>query len=218
MSDDKKRNIKGLIIGAIFTFVCPLMLLATLFFPSIIENNINKELASMASLIGEFETAEIYEEVLGTSDTLLVQSGVIDVMRDVLLPQDYLNGELAHDNLAFNMNFWKRIDQAIYGFMLNVDFTLIRIYAFKMWIMAMVVFTVASAISGYLLREIKKQGFEYSSPMRHGLGRRMIYTLPVVSLLYLVVPIALPVYFIPIVVVLYSVAIMTVVANTIKRV
>lgn len=216
MAKDKKDT--GLIITLIFTLVMPILLIATLFLPSVVESSMQQELENIAHFVGSDETIEIYESVSYLSDSLLVDSGFIQWCREVLLPVEYLKGQDINDRLFFNTGFWKSVDQAIWGLALNLDFVLLRLWGLKIWIAAMIVFTVASMMSGYWIREIKKHGFEYSSPMRHGISRRVLYSLPLVALFYITVPLALPVYFVPIACAVYSMSVMTIVANTIKRV
>lgn len=218
MGKDKQRiSLKAALIALVVTLIGPLVWLVALFFPQTIESNMNAELASVAGLIGEQATMELYQSVLNRSDSLLIQSGFIGELREILLPAEYLRGEPVVDDILLGQKTWEAIDNAIYGFALNVDFTLFRLYSFKMWVLAIIIFTIAAATSGYWMREIKKHGFEYSSPLRHGLGRRTLYSLPVIALLYLILPLALPVYFVPLATVVYSGAILVVVSNTIKR-
>lgn len=205
-------------LGVLTMIISPLVIIATLFFPSVIERTINNEVISIERLVGEQEANGLYKTATDLSNTMLVDSGAIDLIREVFLPKDYLMGRTMNEDLALNTKFWQRVDDAIYGLMLNVDLTLLRLVALKMWAIAIIVVTITSVISGLLMREIKKQGFEYSSPMRHGLGRRFMYSLPLLLFLYFLVPFSMPVYAVPFVTVIYSVAIIMIVANTIKRV
>ncbi len=218
MAKDDNESRKLTITALIVSIVCPLLLLATLFFPEVLERNISKELEGMTTLLGDQQVHDMYSDALGMSDSILVDTGFIDKVREVLLPHEYLNGEVIDEDLVLNTKFWGAIDKAIYGFALNIDLALLRLLTLKVWLALMLVFTAASISSGYWIREIKKHGFEYSSPMRHGIGRRVMYTLPLIAMLYLVVPFALPVYCVPIAILLYSLSIMIIVANTIKRV
>ncbi|EKA5635903.1 DUF4400 domain-containing protein [Vibrio navarrensis] len=215
MSQEKKSNFWVILFGAV---IMPTLLLVSLFYPDFTQENVLIELNQIAVLSGQDEATEIYLDVSETSEKWLVKSGFIDWLREVLLPKEYRELELVKDEKVFTTQFWNNVDKAILGLQLNVEFTLLRIYGIKVWLAVLIVFTTASAVSGYFMREIKKYGFEYSSPMRHGIGRKVIYTLPFSASFYLLAPIALPVYFVPISIFIYSFSIMTIMANTIKRV
>ncbi|EOX3447457.1 DUF4400 domain-containing protein [Vibrio cholerae] len=216
MAEKESKSLNWL--GVLTIIISPLVIIATLFFPSAIERTISNEVISIERLVGEQEANSLYKTATELSNTMLVDSGAINLIRKVLLPKDYLTGRTMNDDLALNTRFWQRIDNAIYGLVLNVDLTLLRLVALKMWSIAIIVVTVTSVISGLLMREIKKQGFEYSSPMRHGLGRRFMYSLPLLFFLYFLVPFSMPVYAVPFATVIYSASIIMIVANTIKRV
>ncbi|BBM67927.1 hypothetical protein VA249_45730 (plasmid) [Vibrio alfacsensis] len=214
----KKKMDKGVWYTLVFTMLMPFLFIVSLFFPAFAESNMNIELQNLATFVGYDEAKRVYESISMVSDELLIDSGAVEWLRDFLLPTDYLSGTEIKDTKFFNTPFWTAVDNAIYGIVLNVDFALLRLWSLKIWLAAMIVFTGASALSGYWIREIKKHGFEYSSPMRHGIGRRIFYTLPIVGIFYVVAPIALPSFFVPIACLVYSFAVMTIVANTIKRV
>lgn len=214
----KEKMDKGVWYTLVFTMLMPFLFIVSLFFPAFAESNMNIELQNLAMFVGYDEAKRVYESISMVSDELLIDSGAVEWLRDFLLPTDYLSGTKIKDTKFFNTPFWTAVDNAIHGIVLNVDFALLRLWSLKIWLAAMIVFTGASALSGYWIREIKKHGFEYSSPMRHGIGRRIFYTLPLVGILYVAAPIALPSFFVPIACLVYSFAVMTIVANTIKRV
>ncbi|NOI31833.1 DUF4400 domain-containing protein [Vibrio coralliilyticus] len=211
---DSKFNFKKALLALAITLIGPAIWIVTLFYPQMIESNLNLELQNLSELIGEEATLELYQSVLDSSDSILIESGFIGEVREILLPREYLRGE---PTVFGGDAMWSAVDQAVYGLTLSVDFTLLRLYAFKVWVLAIIVITVASAISGYWNREIKKHGFEFSSPLLYDLGRKTLYSIPIVALMYLIIPFYLPAFIVPMATIIYSGAVLLVVANTVKR-
>lgn len=218
MAAKETNLLKGKWFAAI-VMLMTILSIASLFVPTMIESNINKELAYISKIVGEQEAIEIYARASGTTDKILYESGAVEWLRNLLLPKDYLHGmEPANGKKTIADDLWESIDNAIHATAMNLDLFLLRLQMFKAWMAGLIVLLVASFLSGYWMREIKKHGFEYSSPMRHGVARRLIYTIPFILMLYVVAPFAIPPVFIPMILMVFCFAVMMLVANTIKRV
>ncbi|ELA9367461.1 DUF4400 domain-containing protein [Vibrio parahaemolyticus] len=215
MSDNKTS--KPFWILAI-VFASQILFVMTLLSPEFVEKNMMQELEYIESAYGELEADRIVNSVVSKSNSLMYESGFVDNIREVLLPKKYIEMGVSDDTKFFDDEFWFHVDSTIHNIVLNVQYALLRIYSMGPWVgLSMIVF-IASMISGYLSREIKKHGFQYSSPLRHGVSKKIIYSMPVVIMVYLFIPLAIPVYIIPVFSMIIAISINMVVANTIKRV
>jgi len=180
--------------------------------------NMESELEGMVSVYGVDKTTEIYNKALEHSDSLMFDSGFIHYVEKLLLPKEYIEHQAVEDRVIFDTKFWSAVSNAINNIPINTQYILLRIYGLVPWVFMAIVVITASLLSGYLTREVKKQGFEYSSPLRHGLARRLIYAVPLGLLLFFLVPLSLPIYLVPCGVIILAVSINLLIANTIKRV
>ena len=183
-----------------------------------IQGSMKQELSYMIDTYGYDQTADIYEKSVNSTTALTEDSGVLGGLKKLLLPEEYLSSGRVLDEGFFNTSFWEAIEGAIDNLSLNVEYFLLRLYGLTPWVILGVVLLSASVFTGYMLREIKKQGFEYSSPLRHGLARRCIYYTPIVAYLLFMVPIALPPVVFPILLAVFGLSLALFISNTIKRV
>jgi hypothetical protein len=184
-ADDKKGGSKPLWL-AIILILSQVLIFLSIVLPESLEKTMNHELEMMVGVYGIDDTQRIYDRSLAKSDEWLYDSGVIDSIRGKLLPPEYIEKGYVTDSSdehVFGTPFWIKMDRAIHNVALSVEFSLLRVYSFSKWIYLLVLMFVASIASGYLFREIKKHGFEYSSPLRHGVSRRMLYMMPLLFIL-----------------------------------
>lgn len=215
----EKDNSSKLTLTALILLGMTVLTIATLFVPTMVAESINTEVQYMATMVGHEHAEQMYTTASYMTNTVLYESGVIETVRNTLLPKSYLEGsEFVSGKETFIDGLWQPLDNAIQAVAMNVDLLLLRIQMLKIWLAAFVVLLVASFLSGYWIREIKKHGFEYSSPMRHGLSRRVIYIMPFLCFLYLIAPFAIPTVLLPFLLLQLCLAVMMLVANTIKRV
>ena len=216
MSESKGKS-KPFWIAVILIFT-QLVFVLSIVSKDTIQGSIKQELSYMIDVYGYDQTAQIYKKTVNSTTALTEDSGLLGSLKEWLLPEEYLsNGRVLDDNF-FNTSFWGAIEEAIDNLALNIEYFLLRFYGLAPWLILGVVLLSASVFTGYMLREIKKQGFEYSSPLRHGLARRFIYYTPVVAYLLFMVPIALPPVIFPILVAVFGLSIALFISNTIKRV
>lgn len=218
MADEDKKTSKLPFIVVVVGLLMQVILVISLVSPTYLKNSMNNELQSMSDVYGEDEALSIYMKASDQMEELLYDSGFILKLRNVVFPKEYLYNNETSDGKVFNTKFWDGVDNVLNNIVLNVQYVLMRIYGFIPWAFLTMIILSASIISGYYQREIKKHGFEYSSPMRHGIAKRFIYFLPCLICMFLLMPIAIPVYFFPIVIVLFSFNVTLLIANTIKRV
>ncbi|NGZ66610.1 DUF4400 domain-containing protein [Vibrio aestuarianus subsp. cardii] len=215
MSDNKSSKpfwILAMLLASQILFVM------TLLIPEFVEKNMMQELVYIESAYGKEEADYIVNSVVSKSNSLMYESGVVEQIRQVLLPKKYIEHGISDDEKFFDDGFWFQVDSTIHNIVLNVQYALLRIYSMIPWVGLSVVIFSASIVSGYLSREIKKHGFEYSSPLRHGLSKKLIYSMPIIITIYLFIPIAIPVYITPIFSIIIATSLNMVVSNTIKRV
>ncbi|MEZ8967635.1 DUF4400 domain-containing protein [Vibrio breoganii] len=201
-----------------FIIVSQIIFLASLVSPESVRESMIDEVQYMRGVYGDSATLSIYDSAKTMSDKVLHESGFAEKTKTILLPEEYRRTRQVEDNKNFNTGFWVIVERVIDGVMVNIEFALLRIYAVKPWLLMAVLVLVASTITGFLHREVKKHGFEYSSPLRHGIARRIIYLLPIIGYLLVVTPIAMPPHVYPIVLAVCGLCVAFMVSNTIKRV
>lgn len=199
-------------------FASQALFVLTLLSPDFVERNMLAEVDYIKFAYGEEEADKIVDNTVSKSNSIMYDSGLIDNIRHMLLPKQYVETGLSDDQKFFDNRFWFYVDSAIQNIVLNVQYALLRVYSVAPWVGLSVVIFLASIISGYLSREIKKHGFEYSSPLRHGMSRKVIYSMPVIFVVYIFTPVAIPIYIIPLFSIIIAFSLNIIVANTIKRV
>ena len=214
---ESTRNRKPLWI-AIILIVTQLVFVLSVVSKDTIQGSIKQELSYMIDTYGYEQTAQIYDKAVDSTTALTENSGLLGSIKQWLLPEEYLATGRVLDENFFNTGFWRAIEGAIDNLALNVEYFLLRFYGLSPWLILGVVLLSASVFTGYMLREIKKQGFEYSSPLRHGLARRCLYYMPMVAYLLFMVPIALPPVIFPMLLAVFSLSLALFISNTIKRV
>lgn len=215
--DDSKSGSKPLWL-MIVLILSQVLIFISVISPESLEKTIEQELEMMVGVYGLDSTQSIYSSSLDKSDEWLYQSGFINVIRGQFLPPEYLENGFVTDTKVFNTGFWSAIDRAINSLALNVEFTLLRVYSFGQWVYLFVIMIIASVTSGFLFREIKKHGFEYSSPLRHGVSRKLIYIMPLIVYVMLILPLAIHPFFYPVLISILCLTMAFFVSNTIKRV
>ena len=180
-----------------------------------IEGSIKQELSYMIDTFGYEKTAQIYEKAV---DSTAANSGGLYQLKKLLLPEEFLSTGQVSDRNTFNTKFWMTVEGAIDNLSLNLEFFLLRVYALSPWAILSLVILSAAGMTGYLLREIKKQGFEYSSPLRHGLAKKGLYYMPLLAYLFFMIPIAIPPIAFPVLIGLVGLSVTLILSNTMKRV
>lgn len=215
--DDSKSGSKPLWL-AVILILSQVLIFISVISPEALERTINQELEMMVGVYGLDSTQSIYNSSLNKSDEWLYESGVIKAIRGQFLPPEYLENGFVTDTKVFNTDFWVVVDRSINNLALNVEFTLLRMYSFGQWVYLFGIMIIASVMSGFLFREIKKHGFEYSSPLRHGVSRKLIYIMPLIVYVMLVLPLAMHPFFYPLLISILCLTMAFFLSNTIKRV
>lgn len=216
MSDSSQLRKPLLIV--VFLLLSQVLLVLSLFAPKSLEKAIESEISMMIDVYGSERTKKIYDSSQIKSNEVLYESGFIDYLRDLLLPKTYVkDGEVKEDGVL-GTGTWEQIDNMIGNLSLNVEFLFLRLYSMLSWGYFFLILTVASAATGYMKREIKKHGFDYSSPLRHGLARKWIYLTPLSIYLLAFIPIALHPYLFVVFFCVFALSVSSFIGNTIKRV
>lgn len=179
-------------------------------------NSFETEVAYMDGFYGEQATVGIVESASNLAQEYYVDSGLYETLLELFIPASYLSGTLPEHDAMYQL--WVYADAVLTNIFIAVTFTIMRILSFQYWVPFMVLVGVPSLLTGYFLREIKKETFQYSSPLRFGVAQKTLYLCPLVLYLLIVMPFSFhPVIFVFLIVVI-AVSISVGVANTIKRV
>ena len=173
MSEETRKS-RPFLIAAIIIFT-QLVFILSVVSKDTIEGSIKTELGYMIETYGYEQTEAIYDKAVDSSQSLMEGSGLLGGLKKLLLPDEYLQYGGVEDTTFFTTSFWSQVDESIDNLSLNAEYFLLRLYGLSPWLILSAVIIVASVFSGYMVREIKKQGFEYSSPLRHGLARKFLY-------------------------------------------
>ena len=215
--DDSKSASKPLWL-AIILILSQVLIFISVISPEALEKTINQELEMMVEVYGVESTQRIYNNSINKSDEWLYESGAIQAIRGQFLPLEFLENGFVTDTNVFNTNFWMMVDRSINNLAMNVEFTLLRVFSIGQWVYLFGIMFTSSVMSGFLFREIKKHGFEYSSPLRHGISRKLIYIMPLIMYVMLVLPLAMHPFFYPLLISIFCLTMAFFVSNTIKRV
>ncbi|WP_413694477.1 DUF4400 domain-containing protein [Psychromonas sp. KJ10-2] len=109
--------------------------------------------------------------------------------KSLILPKTYIDKYYAEEEVI-PISFWRYLEVGIDNFLYSIRFSILRVVSFSAWAFLFSLLMFGAIVSGYYQREIKKQGFEYSSPMRHGLARKGIYVLPLILYVLIFIPVA----------------------------
>lgn len=218
MSEDRAEPRRMPFIFTVLLYTLIPILAIAIFSPNYVKESMGIELANMVEVHGEDNTYAIYENSLIVVQSVFYESGVMPELRNALLPREYLETGRVTDGEQLGSTLWLKVDDILTNIVLNGQYMIIRLYSMVPWVAIFFIVVTASVLSGYLMREIKKHGFEYSSPLRHGLSKRLIYWFPFIWYIFLVLPVVMPVYVVPITICIFAFTISLLVSNTIKRV
>ncbi|GAM71780.1 hypothetical protein JCM19236_6363 [Vibrio sp. JCM 19236] len=132
----------------LFIIVSQIIFLASLVSPDSVRESMIDEVQYMRGVYGDNSTLSIYNNAQNMSDKLLYESGFADKTKQIFLPEEYRRTGQVEDDKNFNTGFWSLAEKIIDGFMVNVEFALLRIYAVKPWLLMMVLVFSASFVTG----------------------------------------------------------------------
>jgi hypothetical protein len=185
--------------------------------PGALNALLNKEVAMMVDVFGEDETSLIIEDARSKKAYLLYDSGLHDSVQRMFLPKDFIETGEVQEKKVFNTAFFNKTDKFINNAFQSFDLAILRFYSFKPWLSLLTLLLGVCVYTGYYLREIKKQGFDYSSPFRRGLSKKFLIYLPVLILVIFLLPIPITPLYAPFIISIIGIASMTFISNTIKR-
>lgn len=218
MSDVYNKNGSKCFWFFVIALLSQVVLFISVLSPEVVEKTMQSEIEMMVDVYGYDSTERIYQNSIDTSNFMLYESGVIDAIRNQFLPKEYLDKGSVSDTRTFNTNFWTIIDRSIHNIVLSVKLALLRIYSFNQWLYLLVITIVACILSGFLFREMKKHGFEYSSPLRHFLSRKLLYIMPLLIYIVIILPLSIHPFFYVVLMIMFCLPFSFYIANTIKRV
>ena len=217
MSDDNKGQGFKLTLLALVGLFCQIILVLSVLSPEIFITNMNKELSLMDDVYGREIATQYYNDAKSDSDALVVESGVINYMRNLFLPKWYIEQRPNDDHPMFKSMF-TFVDNAIHNLFLNVEYTLLRINSFKAWVALFILTVIGSVATGALIRKVKQHGFEYSSPHRLKAGKFLIVISLFMLYVFLVLPLTIHPFLFPLVIFIFNIGLVLFIANIIKRV
>lgn len=216
MDDDGKVVRNGFILG-LFIVLTQMFVVSAIISPDLLNDTINTEIAMMEEAFGEDSTGRVIQTTKETTRAWFYDSGVIDTIRESLLPKEYIETGETTDDPNLNTKFWGAVDRSILSFFDSIALSIFRVYSLVFWLPMFTLMMIGGVTTGLLLREIKKHGFEYSSPLRHGIARRLLYFSPLLAYIILMLPLAVHPHIYPFILATFAMAIALILANTIKR-
>ncbi len=156
MSEETGKS-RPFLVAAVIIFT-PLVFILSVVSKGTIEGSIKTELGYMIETYGYQPTEAIYNKAVDSSELLMEGSGLLGGLRKLLLPEEYFQYGGVGDTTFFTTSFWSQVDEAIDNLSLNVEYFLLRLYGLSVWLILSAVILVAAVFSGYMVREIKKQG------------------------------------------------------------
>ncbi|GMQ49678.1 DUF4400 domain-containing protein [Vibrio sp. 10N] len=182
----------------------------------LIVESFETEIGYMQDIYGEAATDDIVGRSLSFSQTVYINSGALELTKSVLLPVDYLDGTLAKSDALYSL--WQVVDDIAGNIYIAIAYTTMRVLSFAHWLPLVALLGIPAVLTGYLQREIKKESFEYSSPLRFGLSQKMLYMLPIIVYSVFVFPFSISPLVMVVLVVVFSACVSVLISNAIKRV
>lgn len=216
MDDDGKVVRNGFLLG-LFIVLTQVFIVSAIISPSMLNDTISSEIDMMIEVFGEEPTDRIIKSTKATTHAWFYDSGLMDIVRSSLLPREYIDTGETTDDKTLNTSFWGAVDRSVVSFFDSLALSIFRLYSLTFWLPMFTLMMIGGVTTGLLLREIKKHGFEYSSPLRHGIARRLIYLSPLLAYIILMLPLAVHPHIYPFILATFAMAIALILANTIKR-
>ncbi|MGR5178815.1 DUF4400 domain-containing protein [Vibrio mediterranei] len=179
-------------------------------------SSLETEVAYMEGLYGQTATDELVNRSIVFSERVYIESGIINQVKKFLIPRHYLNGTLNESDALYSV--WETVDEVVGNIYIAIAYTTLRVLSFAYWLPLAILVGVPAVITGYLLREIKKESFEYSSPLRFGVSQKFLYMMPLVVYIMLVFPLPISPVFIVVSIIVFAISLAVFISNAIKRV
>jgi hypothetical protein len=135
----------------------------------------------------------IAEKTYALYAALVIDTGVVDGLRWMFLPEQYGSREPGTGIEQVGMGFWfpylEGRGQAL------ADIThliLFRLVGLAIWAPLFVIVLFPSLVDGFMERLIKQHGFRYPSPLAHRLGLRMSMAVGFIIIVTLLLPLPIP--------------------------
>lgn len=199
-------------------FLSQIVLLISLFVGEILDSAINSEVSMMDAVYGQEKTTDYLDIANNITTKYVIDTGALEFTRKLFLPKAYINNDYEVDFEGRYDFFWEKVDEAIDNLVKTINFSLIRVVSMLAWLPLFILLLTGALVSGYLQREIKKEGFEYSSPLRHGIAKKVLFSLPITLYIVLVLPIGVHPLLFPAIIVTVTMFAGWYISNTIKRV
>lgn len=217
MSDPNEKHMPITWLWVIVMMCVYFVVSIALLNPGTLNTLLNKEVEMMIDVFGEDETNLIVEDARSKKAYLLYDSGLYDSVQHMFLPKDYLETGEVKEKKVFNTAFFSKTDNFISNAFQSLDLAILRFCSFKPWLPLLTILIGVCVYTGYYLREIKKQGFDYSSPFRRGLSKKFILYLPITIGIIFMLPIPITPLYAPFIISIIGMAFMMFISNTIKR-
>lgn len=200
----------------VFLIVTQIAVFASLSSRERIMTSFEAEIGHMQGIYGEAATNDLVDRSLMFSERVYIESGVLETTKEVLLPAKYLAGSLDKKDALYSI--WEKVDEVVENIYISIAYTTMRVLSFAHWFPLAILLGVPAALTGYFQREIKKESFEYSSPLRFGLSQKMLYMLPLIIYCVFVFPLTISPLVMVALIVVFALSISTFISNAIKRV
>ena len=161
---------------------------------SLVEKQINREYAGTVQLMGKQNAARIYATANRWFIDTMVKSGAFDASYHMFVPQgerDMKGQHALSDGIGW-------FEQRLNAFWAVIFRSYQRWALFLAWLPYALLILVPSAIDGWVQRQIKKETFGYTSPLRYAVAFYTMVALLVSPILYFLLPVAITPLFAPI--------------------
>ena len=105
----------------------------------------------------------------------------------------------------------------IYASLLWANLVVYRASSLLMWLLPSIPLILAASVDGFYVREIRKTSFVSQSPIRHMIGIYLFRLISIAVVVWLVIPVPMPLVFAPIVVCFMAASLWLWVSNLQKR-
>jgi hypothetical protein len=193
------------------------MISVSLVSSTLMNDLMSKEVEMYVDVFGVDATNDIVENAQGKRQWLLIESGAYDGVRHLFLPKDFLLVGEVKDKKVFNTKFFTAVADFIDKAFHSLDLAILRFCALKPWLILSVLTISLGAYTGYFRREIKKNNFDYSSPFRRGISKKVIILTPLIFIVVFSIPLPITPMYVPFLVSIIGMAFLMFISNTIKR-
>jgi len=151
------------------------------------------------------------ETLAGTRTGTWIKSQAMSLMDGVVRDAEKTVRDLGESGIE------RWLADRIYTSVLWLGTIAYRAYALLMWLLLAIPLLLAAAVDGFYVREIRKNAFISQSPIRHKIGVHFMRIVGIAIVIWLMLPVPMPLIMAPVVLLFKALAIWLWMANLQKR-